>query len=394
MKTKKKLLFLICALLDGGIDTILTEYLRNIPPEDYEVTLAIGMKADELEVHLSKIPEWVKVRYLVDEPALTRWRKKKMMHTLRRAGKIYDELLLAPVRRMLSRRRLRRLVRENDCVIDFDSTFYSALRGCIRPVIGFYHFSIEENLKRSRRHTLRQMRGMQSYTRIALICDAMLDEGKRLFPELAGKFVRIYNGYDPGVLALRAAARPAAKVPDNGYFLSVARLEESQKDITTLLHAYASMKDSLSAKGAPVPPLVLLGTGRDRDMLMELASGLGLGHEVVFAGFQPDAIPFIARSLALVHSSKYEGMPLAPTEAVMLGKPVIATDCPTGPAEILDHGKAGILTPVGDVSALAEAMERIATDETLRHSLSEAALAHSRVFDIHTSVKQLLDLCK
>ncbi len=81
MTPKKRLLFLICALLDGGIDTILVEYLRNIDLGKFDVTLAIGIKMDEFEVHLPKIPHGVRIEYLVDAPRLTRWRKAK--HTRR-----------------------------------------------------------------------------------------------------------------------------------------------------------------------------------------------------------------------------------------------------------------------------------------------------------------------
>ena len=58
---KKRILFLISRFLDGGIDTILVEYLQNIPLDQYDVTLAVGVKMDELEVHLKRIPEGVKV---------------------------------------------------------------------------------------------------------------------------------------------------------------------------------------------------------------------------------------------------------------------------------------------------------------------------------------------
>ncbi len=269
MTPKKRLLFLICALLDGGIDTILVEYLRNIDLGKFDVTLAIGIKMDEFEVHLPKIPHGVRIEYLVDAPRLTRWRKAKHTRRLPAAIKLYDEIILNPLRKLTSSRRLQRLLASHDAVIDFDATFYTALRRYPVPVVGFYHFSIAENLARNRRHTMRQMHGMAHYTAIALICDAMIDEGRRLFPELSHKFTRIYNGYN---LRRRAAAPlPAALIPPpQGYFLSVARLEESQKDITTLLKAYALMR-SLSAAPHTLPHLWLLGTGRDRSRLETLA---------------------------------------------------------------------------------------------------------------------------
>lgn len=102
------------------------------------------------------------------------------------------------------------------------------LRSCRVPVIGFYHFSIEENLRRSRRHTLRQMHGMANYVHIALISNVMVEEGKRLFPELASRFTRIYNGYNFADLRRRGEAETVVEVR-KPYFVAVERLEESQR---------------------------------------------------------------------------------------------------------------------------------------------------------------------
>ena len=112
------------------------------------------------------------------------------------AVKLYDEIVLNPIRKLTTRSRLDRFVAWADMVIDFDCTFYSLLQHSLVPVTGFYHFSIPENLNRWPRHTRRQMEGMRAYAHVALISNAMVEEGRRLFPELAAKFVRIYNGYN------------------------------------------------------------------------------------------------------------------------------------------------------------------------------------------------------
>lgn len=389
---KPRLLFLISRFLDGGIDTILVEYLRNIPLDRYDVTLAIGVKMDELEVHLPRIPAGVKVVYLVDNPVLTRWRKEKIRHRLPVAVKLYDEIVLNPIRKLTTRSRLDRLVSRADMVIDFDCTFYSLLQHSPVPVTGFYHFSIPENLSRWPRHTRRQMEGMRAYTHVALISNAMVEEGRRLFPELAAKFVRIYNGYNLDEFRRRGAAKLPADAPAR-YIVAVERLEESQKDITTLLDAYARALASQPDGGKDFPALVLVGEGRDRQRLEAHAKALGVGEKTFFAGFQPDAAPWIANAEALVHSSKYEGFGLVLAEALILGRPVVATDCPSGPAEVLDYGNAGILVPVGDADALAQAIARVAGSAALRSQMGEQALHRAATFDITESVNQLLSLC-
>lgn len=390
---KKKVLFLISRFLDGGIDTILVEYLRNLDFSQVEPTLAIGIRMEGLEVHLDKIPPEVRIVYLEDSPLLTDPRKRKFEGKLPASMKLIDELVLNPVRRFRMTGRLRKLVKEADAVIDFDSTFYSMIPATEKPVIGFYHFSIEENLKRHRRHTLRQMHGMSRYSNIVLLSEDMVGEGERLFPELKGKFVRIYNGYNLPELRKRGEAEiPAGLVP-GGYFLMVARLEESQKDHETLFRAYTRLPDlSSDGNGAGIPELVLIGEGKDRERLEELVENLGISEKVRFLGFRSDPLPFMKNALALVHSSKFEGFGLVLVEAMALGTPVIASDCKSGPAEILEEGKSGILFRVGDVEGLAGELHRIAEDPGLRKELREKSIRRSEVFDIRRSVDRLMRL--
>jgi len=86
----------------------------------------------------------------------------------------------------------------------------------------------------------------------------------------------------------------------------------------------------------------------------------------------------------MVLSSKYEGLPTVLIEGLILGQVLVGTDCPTGPREILDDGKAGLLTPVGDAPALAAAMLQGLCDHDLRASLSRAALQHADLFSVAT----------
>ncbi|MCM1336629.1 MAG: glycosyltransferase [Candidatus Amulumruptor caecigallinarius] len=391
----RHILFVMSRFLDGGIDTILVEYLRALAAEGHRLTLAIGIKMEGMEPHLAALPESVEVVHLVDSPALTRLRRRKLRHRLSLPAKLYDEVLLNPMRRVMRRRRLSTLIARADAVVDFDASLYTdiaALTPAGKPVVGFYHFSIAENLRRSPRHTTRQMLGMAGYKAIALISDTMVEEGRQLFPQLAQKFTRIYNGYDIAALEKRGdAPLPASplveKLLQRRYFISVARLEESQKDITTLLHAYARLRGDLEEEA---PMLALVGDGRDRQQLEALAAELGVGADVAFLGFQPDAAPWIKNALTLVHSSKYEGFGLVLVEAMIQKVPVVATDCPSGPAEVLDGGKAGILVPVGDTRTMARAMLVLATDPGWRAPLAIAAYNRSRAFDIRHSAQALL----
>jgi len=107
----------------------------------------------------------------------------------------------------------------------------------------------------------------------------------------------------------------------------------------------------------PEARLMFVGEGAGRDALLSLAKELGVADRVILAGFQSDPTPFYQTTDVFVLSSDYEGFGNVIVEALAQGLPVVSTDCPSGPAEILDNGRFGRLVPVGDAPALAQAME-------------------------------------
>jgi glycosyltransferase involved in cell wall biosynthesis len=131
--------------------------------------------------------------------------------------------------------------------------------------------------------------------------------------------------------------------------LAVGRLT-AQKDFPTLLRAFARVRRVRPAR------LVILGEGRERTRLEALVRELGVAADVALPGFVINPLPYMKRAAALVLSSVYEGLPCVLIEAMACGCPVVSTDCPSGPAEILERGRYGALVPVGDVEAMAKAI--------------------------------------
>ena len=136
--------------------------------------------------------------------------------------------------------------------------------------------------------------------------------------------------------------------------LGIGRLEQ-QKNFTSLLHAFAQVRRGQEAR------LLILGEGSERKRLAALIAELGLEKDVCLPGFVVNPAAYMARSAVFAMSSEWEGMPVALIEALTLGIPVVSTDCPSGPAEILDGGKYGELVPRNDSIALADAIERALT---------------------------------
>lgn len=131
--------------------------------------------------------------------------------------------------------------------------------------------------------------------------------------------------------------------------LGAGRLQR-QKDFPTLIRAFARVRQARPCR------LVIIGEGQERQVLRALIAQLGLADQVDLPGFQVHPLPFLARANLFVLSSAWEGSPNVLTEAMALGTPVVATDCPSGPAELLDGGRIAPLVPVGDPEALAAAI--------------------------------------
>ena len=375
-----KILFLLSRFLDGGIDAVLVDYLRFLAQrEDYRITLAISIHMGELEVFRKQIPEQVQVVYLVDQPMLTRWRQQKITQRLPFYIKVYDEALLSPIRRMMTGRKLRQLAAQHDVVIDFDCCHYAYLKSVKTWKVAWFHFSFKQLMEQNRRRTQRIGNHLRYYDRIVTISQAMLDEGKELFPWLEGRWRLIYNAKDEQLLQQRASEPVDDPRINDNYILAIERLEESQKDLSTLIRAYQLLRNEFHHE----EKLYLLGKGRDEQLLRQLAERLGIADSVVFLGFSSNPYPWIAHAKAIAHSAKFEGLPTVMIESLIMGKLIVATDCPTGPREILDQGRAGLLTPVGDAAKLAESLHQVLTDNTLQTSLLTHAneYKHQFLFD-------------
>lgn len=176
-------------------------------------------------------------------------------------------------------------------------------------------------------------------------------------PRLAGRVQIVPHPVVDASLWRQAAEKPD---PAGGWFepgrppvvVAVARLAP-EKDLGTLLEAVARQR----ATGRELR-LLVVGEGPERARLEAEAARLGLvaGTDLRLSGSDPNPYRFMARAAAVVLSSRVEGLPTVLVEALALGARVVATDCPSGPREILGQGRHGRLVPVGDAAALAAAI--------------------------------------
>lgn len=192
---------------------------------------------------------------------------------------------------------------------------------------------------------------------ITAVSDGVRDD---LVRELGLARERITVVYNP--IVTDEMAEQAAEPVEHEWFgenvpviLGAGRLVE-EKDFGTLIRVFAIVRAKCPVR------LVILGEGPLREDLERLARELGIERDFALPGFYKNPFKYMARCSVFVLSSRFEGLPGVLIQAMACGAPVIATDCPSGPSEIITPNADGMLVPVGDMEAMVAAIERVLGD--------------------------------
>jgi glycosyltransferase involved in cell wall biosynthesis len=223
--------------------------------------------------------------------------------------------------------------------------------------------------------------------KIVAISTGIATELQEMLPLPSEHIQVIHNPMDLGCIETQAALATDAQSPPSATFrlIAVGRLTP-QKNYPLLLNALSTV-----TKEEPVY-LNVLGDGPDRPHLKSLVESLGIEEFVQFLGFRRNPFAYMKQADAFVLSSSFEGFGNVIVEAMALGIPVIATDCPYGPAEILDGGKYGTLVPAGNEYALAEAILSLVHDAEGRRVMGERARRRAEDFSINRIVPRYEEL--
>lgn len=215
----------------------------------------------------------------------------------------------------------------------------------------------------------------RSASRIIALSRGVAHDLCSLEPRLEPITTVVYNAALDDQVRL-GAAQPAPRSNESGERIVVAcgRLTY-QKGFDILLEAVARLRQSLPVR------LWLLGEGPDRVALEQKARSLGIADVVTFWGFQSNPFAYMAAADVFVLSSRYEGFGNVIVEAMACGAPVVATDCPHGPSEIITPEVNGLLVPPEDPESLARAIVRVLSDERLRETLQRNGRTRAMDFD-------------
>ena len=192
----------------------------------------------------------------------------------------------------------------------------------------------------------------------------------------------IYNPIDLKLISQKLLAQ---KPVDFDYILAVGRLCR-QKGFDILINAFA--KSNLKNK----IKLIILGEGKERNNLEKLINGLDLKSQVLLYGKVDNPFIYMKHAIFSVLSSRFEGFGIVIIEALACETPVIATNCESGPSEIIENGKNGLLVPVADEEALKAAMEKLFYDKGLYNKLKANSSKSVEKYCIENIVKDWINL--
>ncbi len=208
----------------------------------------------------------------------------------------------------------------------------------------------------------------------ALVCQSqqMVADFDTLMGRRLENIVQIYNPARPDMIAANASDTPSPfTTPATHQLLTCGSLTH-RKGYDLLLNALAPLKQS----GVDFR-LTLLGDGPERESLEALCNSLGLREHVHFNGQTMDNTPWYLHADVFIQPSRIEGLPNTVIEAMACGTPVVATDCPGGTRELLQHGKNGLLAETENVAALTEAVETLlATQDQYPADAVRSSVSH------------------
>lgn len=334
--------------------------LRHSTPERDEFDMTLALLDDEPAANAA--PDWVDVRQLDG--------RKRLVRSVQAAGALLREL-------------------KPDVAVSF------LTRSNVANVLNAHWPTVISERANTTAHFPAGPRGMAQRamvrwiypraTRVIAVSEGVADDLRANYGVPGDRLVAIPNPVDVEALQARAALAPEINV-ERPYILAAGRFVKS-KNFDMLIRAFAQSGEERT--------LVIMGEGPEREALEQTAAAFGVADRVIFPGFVKNPYPLMRAADVFVLSSNAEGFPNALVEAMAVGAPVIATNCASGPSEILaersrdaitafTRAPHGIIVPPNDPEAMASALVAM-KDPALRATYAEKAAARAMAYGAVTA---------
>jgi glycosyltransferase involved in cell wall biosynthesis len=350
--------------LGGGIGKNIVNHTNELLRRGYAVSVLVHQRIPAYERQLDKDAELVRFATshpLAGVPALARFLRQRRPAAMRITNVRLARLAL----------RARALARvPTRLVASVHNTYSVALR--------------EMDASKLQRRIAKWRRDYPRLDGIVAVSEGVRQDFARLTGIPIERITRIYNPVVTPELR-RLAAEPV----DHAWFseegapviVSVGRLSVA-KNFPLLIEAFTRLREQRPAR------LIIVGDGDLREEIAAFRERSSHTNDIDLVGHRDNPFPFLESADLFVLSSDWEGLPTVLIEALACGAPIVSTDCPSGPREILEEGRYGRIVPTGDASALAQAMEQTLSDPPERTHQREGA----ERFTVERSIDAYLDL--
>ena len=355
MTKRKRALFLINSLTGGGAERVMCTLLRHSEAEREEFDITLAVLDNEAAGNMP--PDWVDVRQ-------------------------FDCRFSLP-RSIMTVRKLHAELRPDISLSFLNRANWANALGSRAPFVISARAHTSHHFANGLRGAVSRSMVRALYPRAAKIIavsDGVADDLIKNFDIPTDRLVSIPNPLDVG--AIQAKSREAPTVAINGPFIMSAGRLVKVKNFAMLIRAFAAAGGDRK--------LVIAGEGVERGALEALARELGVGDRVILPGYMANPYPLMAAADMFILSSDSEGYPNALIEGMAAGRPVISTNCDSGPSQILadaprhaiqgtTHAEHGILVPVDNADAMATAI-RALNEPTKREAYGKKAAARAGTF--------------
>ena len=275
--------------------------------------------------------------------------------------------------------------------LELTATYYAAFVGKLlkKPAIGWIHTDLRFYAPAKKRpHKWILKLTYPFLTKAIAVSDGVKDASLEVIPKLKNKICVIYNPFEME-RAIELSQTSLELNIDRPIIMGIGRLSY-EKGFDILIAAHAILRN----RGRKYQ-LIILGEGQERKSLEETIKRLNLQDSVWLVGFQENPFAWLKHASVFVLSSRFEGFGMVLIEALALGIPCISFDCPSGPSEILGK-EYGVMVPSLNAESLANAIDQVMNDISLRDALSKKGPNRAREFAPEVTVPQferlLLDL--
>lgn len=380
----KKVLFYSNGIGFGGVERVLLEILQGIKSPEYNFFL--GLEDGDQDDLLEEIPKGINYSFMVDKKLRVMLKEVKESSKKSLVKKLKSKVLKIKRKHILNKRF--NSYCNFDIAIDFKSgDFLKRISKVKGKKICWFHSSLSEaNAYKKNKNKL--LKNLMLTDKIVVLSNEMRREFLLLYPELKDKIKVIYNPINLKKVREKSLEKTDLTIDEkallkDNYVIAVGRFEKKHKDFETLIKSYSLIKDKIDYK------LYIVGDGDDRRELEELIGRLSLKESVILLGFKKNPYVWIKNASLFIHSSRSEGFGMVLVEAMACNTPIIATDCPVSPREILLGGECGELVPVGDVKKMSKSILELLVNERKRKKYIEKSNQRVHTFSIEKISKEI-----